>query len=65
VFQDQPTPNRFNDRGRRPVAVLGTIVALLVIAMVILAIVAWNGRDRTSALDEPRTPDVATLAGSF
>ena len=52
MFHNQTTPNRFNDRGRRPILALGAIVAFIVVALVALAIVAWNGGDRTSALGD-------------
>jgi pimeloyl-ACP methyl ester carboxylesterase len=63
VFHNQSTPNRFNDRGRRPIIALGAIAGLIVVTLVALAIVAWNGRDRTSALNDRPMPDVASLAG--
>src|SRR5690606_37860929 len=69
VFHNQSTANRFNDRGRRPILALSAIVALIVVALVALAIVAWNGRDRTSALDDSqdqisRALQVAAAAAS-
>src|SRR5690554_1867828 len=66
MFQENATPpNAPLGRGSRFIIGMGAIAALVVVALVVFALVAWNDRGQTTAMevDQWQTPDIAVLAG--